>query len=92
MSAAKKDAIPPDRRVELVPDIKTGDGSLLAVYVWKRYRYMFDDGSSLDVRAIRDDSDLRVAVLGVVGPDRAIAGVATVPKGDSDVSSGPADD
>lgn len=73
--------IPLDRRVAL----QERDGEVFARYVWKRYRFMFSDGATLDVNAIRDDSDLREAVLShhfgklVKDPkDGSIVGVATL--------------
>lgn len=69
----KKDQIPPERRVTLSPN---GHG-VIAGYGWKVYRFLLDDGSTLDVIAIRDDSDLRAAVLEHTKAER-IAGVATI--------------
>jgi hypothetical protein len=55
------------------------DGVLAAVYPRHQYRFLFDDGSTLDVVAYRDDSDLREAMLEAAGNDvERIAGVATV--------------
>jgi hypothetical protein len=61
------------------------DGEVFARYNWRRYRFMFSDGATLDVNAIRDDSDLREAVLLhhygklVKDPkDGSIVGVATL--------------
>jgi len=75
--------VPPDRRVAL----QDRDGETFARYTWKRYRFMFSDGATLDVNAIRDDSDLREAVLlhhyGKLvkdSKDGAIVGVATLPE------------
>jgi hypothetical protein len=49
-----------------------------AVWVKRRYRFMFSDGSTLDVIADRDDSDLRGAVLAYTKAER-IEGTATLP-------------
>jgi hypothetical protein len=46
-----------------------------AVYEWKTYRFLLNDGRFLDVRAIHDDSVLRVAVLAHTGAQK-IEGVA----------------
>jgi hypothetical protein len=40
---------------------------LEAVYKWPTFRYLFDGGKTVDVRAIQDDSDLRGWVLKVTG-------------------------
>jgi hypothetical protein len=71
-----KDDIPLYRRVTLTPD---GEGRYQASYVWKTYRFMFIDGSYVDIRAYRDDSDLRSAVLDVTGA-KQIAGSAVLPE------------
>lgn len=58
--------------------IVLGDGATCkAEYPWKRYRFLLSDGMTLDVEAIRDDSDLREAVLKHTKAAR-IEGVATV--------------
>lgn len=55
------------------------EGVLAAVYPRFQYRFLFDDGTTLDVVAYRDDSDLREAMLEAAGPSvERIAGVATV--------------
>lgn len=54
-----------------------GDGSVKAVYQWKTFRFLLDDGRTLDVQAIRDDSDLRGAVLAHTKAER-IQGVADI--------------
>jgi hypothetical protein len=64
--------IPPDRRLTLAPG---DDGVVVASYTWKTYRFMFSDGRFVDVRAIRDDSDLRGFVLEYAQAER-IEGVA----------------
>jgi hypothetical protein len=69
------DKTPPDRIVTFDPQ---PGGILKAVYVWKRYRFLMSDGSTVDVTATRDDSDLRAAVLAHTGA-AAIAGVVTMP-------------
>ena len=68
------DKTPPDRRITLIPQ---KDGSLLATYTWKQFRFMLSDGTTVDVLAVRDDSDLRAAVLAHTGAT-AIAGVVTL--------------
>lgn len=40
-----------------------GDDIAIAVYPWKVYRFLLDDGRTVDVAAVRDDSDLRGLVL-----------------------------
>lgn len=78
-AAPRKAAVkPPERppRVRLVE----ADGALRAVYPWHQYRFLLDDGATLDVVAVRDDSDLREAVLAESRAER-IAGVATVIEG-----------
>lgn len=57
--------------------VDEGD-AVRAVRPQRRYRFMFDDGSTLDVLIDRDDSTLRDAVLKRAGKDR-IEGVAVVP-------------
>lgn len=52
--------IPLYRRVEF--DVLS-DGTLRAKYHWTTYRFLMSDGSSVDVVAVRDDSDLRGALL-----------------------------
>jgi hypothetical protein len=56
---------------------QSGDGTFKAQYQWKVYRFLLDDGSTRDVIAIRDDSDLREAVLKETKAGK-IEGVATV--------------
>jgi hypothetical protein len=75
--------IPPYRRVTLLPQ---PTGGLLATYMWQTYRFLMSDGSTVDVVAVRDDSDLRAAVLeahfgkAVKDPkDGSIAGSVTLP-------------
>lgn len=56
---------PPERVVELVPVTEEGDESVVvlhAKYPWRWFRFMFDDGRTIDVFAVRDDSYLREAV------------------------------
>jgi hypothetical protein len=62
-------------------------GCLRAEYPWKVFRFLFEDGETLDVEAIRDDSDLREAVLThhygkkITDPrDGRIEGVAVISK------------
>jgi hypothetical protein len=54
------------------------DGTLKVVRLMHRYRFMFSDGSTLDVLCDRDDSDVRGAVLKHAAKER-IEGVAVVP-------------
>jgi hypothetical protein len=66
---------PPSKpRVFLTP---FGDDGAIAGYPWKVYRFLLSDGRTLDVTAIRDDSDLRGAVLEFTKAER-IEGVATI--------------
>jgi hypothetical protein len=59
MSTSPKQTPPPAPRVTLKED----DGLLIAVYPWKLYRFLLSDGRTLDVKAVRDDSDLRGEVV-----------------------------
>jgi len=54
-----------------------GDNGAIASYQWKVYRFLLDDGSTLDVTAIQDDSDLRGQVLAFTKAKK-IEGVARV--------------
>jgi hypothetical protein len=60
--------------------LEYGDnGVAIATYPVKRFRFLLNDGSTLDVTgAVRDDSDLREAVLKLTGAER-IEGVARLP-------------
>jgi RNase P/RNase MRP subunit p29 len=51
------------------------DGAYKVAYEWKTFRFLLNDGSTIDVRAIRDDGDLRAAVLATSGAMK-IEGVA----------------
>lgn len=51
--------------------------ALIVVYPWNQYRFLLDDGTTVDVVAVRDDSELRAAVLDETKAAR-IEGVATV--------------
>ncbi len=58
---------PTPPKLELVPVIE-GDGTddtvvLHAKYPWQWFRFMLNDGQTVDVFAVRDDSDMRGAVL-----------------------------
>ncbi len=72
--ATRNEKIPEYRRVVF----EESSGDLIAQYHWSRYRFMFTDGRTFDVVAIRDDSDLRGAVLDHFKAE-GIAGVATLP-------------
>lgn len=79
---AFNDKIPDYRRVTF----SEHGGQLIAEYHWTHYRFMFTDGQTLDVVAVRDDSDLRGAILEhhygktINDPkDGGIAGVARLP-------------
>ena len=50
---------------------------LEAVYIAKRFRYLFDGGATCDVIAVQDDSDLRDWVIRTTGHP-GIVGVAIV--------------
>lgn len=71
---ATVDKTPPDRKVTFTVE---RDGSLKALYSWRRLRFLMSDGTTVDVQATRDDSDLRAAVLAHTGA-AAIAGVVTL--------------
>lgn len=70
------------RTPEMLPD----EGFIRAVWPERLIRFMFSDGTLLDVRTSRDDSDLRGAVLDYVRRTRkltkdttpTIAGMATI--------------
>ena len=66
--------IPEYRRIVLDPD---GDGRLIVRYPSIVYRFLFSDGSTVDVEGHRDDSDLRGELLRVLKKEK-IEGVATV--------------
>jgi hypothetical protein len=55
------------------------DGTYLATYEWRTYRFLLDDGRTIDVRAVIDDSVLRGAVLKTTQA-RSINGVAQLPE------------
>lgn len=55
-----REDLPPYRQVTLSP---SSNGGFKASYHWQTYRFFFADGETLDVEAVRDDSDLREAVL-----------------------------
>jgi hypothetical protein len=73
MAAAKK-APPPSSPG---PRLVMRDGKWVAYYEHTAYRFLLDDGRTVDVVAARDDSDLRAAVLERTGATR-IEGVARV--------------
>ena len=54
------------------------EGAYMAMYKRKIHRFLLSDGSCVDVVAIRDDSDLRAAVLDLTKVER-IEGVAHLP-------------
>ena len=69
-----KAAPPPPPKVFLE---RVGD-AVIATYATKRYRFLLNTGETIDVcGAVRDDSDLREAVLKLTGATR-IEGVANV--------------
>jgi hypothetical protein len=51
-------------------------------YRWTTYRFMTSEGVVVDVRGVQDDSNLRGAVVKLLGLDekRPIAGVAYLPE------------
>ena len=57
-----------------------GDGQYLARWHRRRLRFLFSDGSTVDVESYTDGSTLRSALLDIVGrgkgPDFKIVGVA----------------
>jgi hypothetical protein len=71
----------PDPRSDITDMFKTLHEDdivqLEARYNWKTFRFLFDNGKTLDVLAIRDDSDLRKWVLKVTGYP-GIVGVAVI--------------
>jgi hypothetical protein len=71
MAAAKK-APPPS---PFAPRLEWDGEKWLARYDEHRYTFLLDDGRVFDVIAVRDDSDLRLAVLEATGATR-IEGVA----------------
>lgn len=52
-----------------------GEDAYSAVYEFRRFRFLLDDGRTVDVEAIEDNAYLRNAVLGATKAKR-IAGVA----------------
>lgn len=61
------------------PDlVREPDGTWLAKWPVATVRFMFDDGTTADVTTTRDDSDLRAAVLRVLGK-QGIAGSTVLP-------------
>lgn len=61
--------------ITITPDVA---GDLIANYPTFVFRFLFSDGRTMDVYALRDDSDLRAAVLAYAKADR-IEGVAKLP-------------
>jgi len=55
--------------------LENADGSYTVDYEWKTYRFLLDDGRTIDVKGVQDDSTLREAVRTTVKA-KAIAGVA----------------
>lgn len=53
------------------------DGTMLATYQTRLWRFLFSDGRTVDVTAIWDDSELREAVREAVGAEK-IEGIALV--------------
>lgn len=60
-----------------ITTLEDKDGIAIAVYPWKVYRFLLDDGRTVDVAAVRDDSDLRGLVLSHFKAGK-IEGVANV--------------
>jgi hypothetical protein len=69
-----------DRLVQFVP---VGNGTLRAVRPVRRYRFLLDDGRTVDVECDRDDSSIREAVRKWAGGDVSIAGVADLTAAES---------
>ena len=71
----------PDPRSDITGMIKTLHEDdivqLETQYLWKTFRFLFDNGKTLDVVAIADNSDLRGWVLRVTGYP-GIVGVAVI--------------
>jgi hypothetical protein len=61
---------------ELVQFVPQADGTLLAVRQARRYRFLLDDGRTVDVVCDRADSVISEAVRKWAGGDVSIAGVA----------------
>lgn len=57
---------------------KNDDGSYTVVYEWQTFRFLLEDGSTIDVRAVHDDSTLRGMVVSATKTKR-IEGVAYLP-------------
>lgn len=76
-AAADKPAV--RKRIQAISD--EGDGVWLVQYNFTRYRVMFSDGSTFDVFAISDDSDVRGELLSHFGKER-IAGITTIGNAD----------
>lgn len=70
-----KNQVPTNRSVTFTPD-----GAVMrATYAWHTFRFLLSDGTTLDVSAVWDDSNLRHAVLEHTGAER-IEGVALLPE------------
>lgn len=54
---------------------KNDDGSYTVVYEWQTFRFLLEDGSTIDVRAVHDDSTLRGMLVNTTKTKR-IEGVA----------------
>lgn len=68
----------PPARTNIAEIRPTGEAHVLnVIYKATRYRYLFDGGDVMDVIAVADDSNLRMAVLAATKQD-GIVGVAIV--------------
>lgn len=45
------------------------DGSVVITFPQRAYRFLFSDGRTVDVVAVRDDSDVRKVVLDLLAAD-----------------------
>lgn len=68
--------VPKEPRIDIR---QRDDGTLLVGRPLSRFRYLFDDGSTVDVIDDRDDSEVREAVRLYAGKER-IVGVARLPE------------
>jgi hypothetical protein len=55
--------------------LENANGTYTVDYEWKTYRFLLDDGRTIDVKAVQDDSNLREAVR-ITTKAKALAGVA----------------
>lgn len=75
-SKAKRVGVPLERWVTLTA---APDGVLDATRPIRTHRFLMCDGSTVDVRTDRDDSDLRVALLEHTGLERIVGSTVLPP-------------